>query len=495
MTNSKILKETERTVPMMFGLNEYLERKLREYTDPDKETYRENVIYAVSCAAAAGEYWLVPVEALPEGADESEFRDGVLLEQAPGFLRKTVSIGDKAFVLCAFTSQSMLHGEDDEIMHIIYPVRSILEELVRSDSKYMILNPWNDSVTLQREDAEAILKRADEIDENELRDLQSYVISPRAMIDTNQILDSWGEGWENENSENWELRCYPIMPDGRVLLLFEMSSYQYDGNGMKTGEYSTYYRVLEFTLEEKELKLTGKYRFKANNAVIQTVLLQNGVLKACLRSRTGRNYSILPMIPTNDDDQFNVYQNVECVIADSSGNVIVGYNGNLTDKAHWPLMTFSAEGEGIGHYYDEDILRCSDVNLDDQERIWFYLFPSEKLICRDNNEKDTEYHSVSLQGFDRFALSRDNTRLLISFEEAGAGSIQYILSRDSDGNYVNPVRFAFAPTDEKGRRLEAKDCTVFGCCSTMKSWVILNADGKLYLYDIDDCCDRIQEAG
>ncbi len=33
-------------------------------------------------------------------------------------------------------------------------------------------------------------------------------------------------------------------------------------------------------------------------------------------------------------------------------------------------------------------------------------------------------------------------------------------------------------------------CKVFGQPSTMKSWVLLNADGVLYLYDIDDCREQ-----
>ncbi len=54
-------------------------------------------------------------------------------------------------------------------------------------------------------------------------------------------------------------------------------------------------------------------------------------------------------------------------------------------------------------------------------------------------------------------------------------------------DYINPIRFEFLPEGKDGSVLETKDCTVFGQPSTMKSWVLLNADGVLYLYDIDDC--------
>ena len=41
------------------------------------------------------------------------------------------------------------------------------------------------------------------------------------------------------------------------------------------------------------------------------------------------------------------------------------------------------------------------------------------------------------------------------------------------------IRFDFRPEDGEGNVLEVKDCEEFGRASTTKSWVILNADGKL----------------
>ena len=76
------------------------------------------------------------------------------------------------------------------------------------------------------------------------------------------------------------------------------------------------------------------------------------------------------------------------------------------------------------------------------------------------------------------------------FSEYGGGSVQYVMTADKNGNYVNPIRFDFRPEDGEGNVLVVKDCEEFGRASTTKSWVILNADGKLYLYDIDDCCEQ-----
>ena len=474
----------------MIGLNAYLEHTLKGYTDADEAVYKEDVLHAVSCAAAANEFWLVPVEPLPDGSSDVDFAPGLLLEQAPGFLRKTIKVQGKTLLLCAFTSQEMLHGEDEEILHIIYPAKSILEELVRADVDGMALNPWGDSVILKKEDAEKALKDAEEIDKSELLSRQAYLVSPRAVIDTGKILADWQEGWEKGDIENWRLIAYPIMPDGRILLLFEMREYYYGRNGARTEDFVSYYRVLEYKQNMDGPELVGKYRFKMDSAYVFTVFLMNGELKACVRANTGLNYTVLPMIPENDDGQFKVFRYVERLIVDSTGNVIVGYDKNLMDKARWPLMVFDPQGEETAHYFDAQALQCRDVNLDGSEKIWFHLFPSDCLISWEPAQQKSGKHTVALQGFDAFALSRDQTRLFVFFSDLDGGSVQYILSRNSDGDYVNPIRFEFAPMDKEGNRLEPQDCEVFGRCSTMKSWVILNADGKLYLYDVDDCCEE-----
>ena len=103
-------------------------------------------------------------------------------------------------------------------------------------------------------------------------------------------------------------------------------------------------------------------------------------------------------------------------------------------------------------------------------------------------ENDVEAHNVAMQGFDDFALSTDRSKLFVNYGWNGGGSVQYVMTADGNGNYVDPVRFDFRPEDAAGNVLEAKDCRVFGRMSSNKSVVILNADGRLHIYDIDDCC-------
>ena len=127
------------------------------------------------------------------------------------------------------------------------------------------------------------------------------------------------------------------------------------------------------------------------------------------------------------------------------------------------------------------MLACRDVNLDREENVWFYLHPSSTIAQIDPERKGVNSHVVMMQGFDSFALSSDRSKLFIHFSEYEGGSVQYVLTADEDGDYFDPIRFDFRPEDGDGKRLEAKDCRAFGRMSSMKSWVILNADGRLYL--------------
>ncbi len=349
-----------------------------------------------------------------------------------------------------------------------------------------MINPWSDSFVIDREQAARILELAAKIPESETRAMCSIRIEPRAVIDTNEILASWDEGWTDEGrQEHWRLIAYPIMADGRILLLFEMCDEIYAGGYDTFHVESTHshYRVLEYGIKDDQLELINRYRFMAQNADVATVFLYNGELRAAIASGGHDSYSVVPMIPVNDGAQFGIYGNINRFISNSRGDVIVAYRNNLYDEARLPLLVFNKDGETIGQVRDDCALSCADINFDAMENIWYHLFPSSSIDVLGKEES----HRVALSGWDCFALSTDKSRLFLSFERGGAGSVQYILTRDKKGNYTAPIRFDFCPMDGNGGRLTAADC---GASSSMKSWVLLNADGRLYLYDIDDCCEN-----
>ena len=485
---------------MIVGVNEKLEKMMFSYQGKDDEVEFDDVMNCVVECVAAGDLWHVPVEAMEDGMNETDFKDGWILEKIPALYKKTIGNKNNEELFCAFTSESTIKMEDTKgaFITVKYPVKDLLYELVTAEEcPGLVINPWSDSFFISRENAQKVLDYAEDITSEGVLDLLTYRIEPKAVIDTNKILNDWKENWHDEEGkeETWELVSYPIMADGRVLLLFEMRDEIYGGSydTFRTIHTHSHYRVLEYQMDNGELKLKNRYRFKAQDAHVGTVFLYGDILRAAISVNGKESYKILTMVPIDDDSQFSIYGAIETVISKSNGDVIVAYNKNLRDQARFPVMVFDRDGEVKQKYRDEWALSCSDVNIDKDEEVWFYMCPSATVNKLDSASKSVESHKVELQGFDAFALSSDNSKLFVHFSEYGGGSVQYIMTVDKNGSYVNPIRFDFRPEDADGNVLEVNDCDVFGRASTEKSCVILNADGKLYLYDIDDCCEQINE--
>ena len=481
---------------MIIGFNERLEKVLLDYADSGKDTDWADVMTAIVNSVAADDVWQIPVDSVEDGMNETDYEAGRTLDNFPQLLKRTVCTRAGKELACAFTSAEKIHvdGTEDAVVCLPYPAKEILAEFAQCDYlDSLILNPWTDGFTISREDAEKALEFAQSVPERRKQSFRSYRIEPKVIIDTNSILESWKTGWIDEGTEqeNWRLQCYPIMPDGRVLLLFEMEDEIYAGNYDTFHVESTHshFRVLEFGMADGHMEQIGKYRFMAQNASIGTVFLTDQKLRSSIRIRNRNAYSIISHIPSDDEQQFSVYSNIERMITDSRGNIIAAYNKNLLDKDHLPVAVFGKEGKIDNAYHDKYALSCLDVNLDHDENVWFHLYPSNSLDRLGENGIITDSHHVALPGFSSFALSDDLSRLFVSLSEYQGGSMQYILHKDKNGNYTKPIRFEFNPTDENGEELTAKNCKVFGRCSSMKSWVVLNADGKLYLYDINDCID------
>ena len=484
---------------MIMGMIEKLEKMMFSYQDKDGETNFTDVMDCVVDSVVAGDLWHVPVEVMEDGMNETDFGDGWILEKLPDFYKKTIRNGKDEELFCAFTSEKAVSKMDEEgtFITVKYPVKELLRELVTAEEcPGLVINPWSDAFFISRANAQKVLKYADEYPANGVLELLSYRIEPKAVINTNEILREWKENWHDEEGkeESWELVSYPIMADGRVLLLFVMKDEIHGGQYDSFRVIHTYshYRVLEYQMDNGELKLKNRYRFKAQDAHVGTVFLYDDILRATISVEGSDAYKVLTMIPAGDDAQFSIYGAIETLVSNSSGDVIVAYNENLRDETRSPVMVFDRDGNMKMRYRNECALLCSDVNIDKDEDVWFHMYPSATINKLVPENGSVETHKVELQGFDSFALSSDKTKLFAHFSEYGGGSVQYIMTADPNGSYVNPIRFDFRPVDADGNVLEAKDCEVFGRASTTKSWVILNADGTLYLYDIDDCCEQKQ---
>ena len=475
---------------MLLGLNETLEKVMASYRSESGDTDRRDVLDAIVNALAAGDDWYVPVDCMEEGSNETDFEEGRVLEKLPEFVKRTLTTSGEKQFLCAFTSLERVHDDGEkELLSVRYPAKDLLTEFAETGhADAFMLNPWSDDFVLSREDARTLLSMAASVSPEDVLLLRRYSLEPKAVIDTNSILASWREGWNDGDceQERWRDVCCPIMADGRILLLFEMIDEieeRTDGQWEVT-HINSHYRVLEYQLGAEGLKLIGRYRFSAQDGNVSTVFLYDGELKASIRHRGSRSETILPMIPTNDDKQFKIYENVNRIVSRKNGDIVVGYHSNMYDKYRLPLMVFDAEGAAIQHFKSEDTLFCSELCLDSEENIWFHMYPSGTIDRLIPGTSRVESHGVALQHFDSLALSDDLSRLFLGFDEYGAGSVHYILTRDRNGNYVDPVRFDFRPKDDSGEEMVPKD--KYWPCSTMKSWVIIKADGRLYLYDIND---------
>lgn len=476
---------------MLTGLNEQLEMMLGKYSDCESGVEKTDVLDSIAKSVAAGDLWHIPVDAMGEDMNDSDYPEGIVLEKLPAFIKRTLGTNDNNRLFCAFTSADKVHAEGAGLptVSVPYPAGDFIKEFLASEvCDGLMLNPWSDSFLLSREQARQILDCSKRIPEREVSALRSYIINPRAVIDSNEILDSWKEGWAgNDKAEEWRLIAYPIMADGRILLLFEMRDEIHAGNYDTFHVESTFshYRVLEYAMKEDTLRLINKYRFMAQNADVATVYLYDGELWAVISGNGGNTYSALPMIPTNDDRQIKVFGNVNRFASNSSGDLIVAYKYNQHDKYRIPLLVFDKNGETIDRVHDEYALKCADINLDKEENIWYHLFPSSTICMLGKDESC----AVALSGWDCFAFSSDRSKLFLSFDGDGYESAQYILTKDNLGNYSSPIRFTFQPTNDKGEVMKTDDCDVFGICSSMKSWVLLNAGGRLFLYDVDDCVE------
>ncbi len=478
---------------MLIGLNERLERVLRDYCGEESETDPSDVLTALAESAAAGDDWQVPVEPMPEGMNETDFAEGSVPEQFPFFVRKTLRRGGET-MFCAFTSTEKVSAGDMDgpLITVKMPARQILEEIAAGEEGMgLVLNPFSDSVPLTREEAGAILREAECVSEDRIRSLQCIRIEPRAVIDTGRILDEWSGEWDegDGNEENWELRAYPIMPDGRILLLFEMKDElcEADRGSVQSAHSVSRYRVLEYVLDGRGLRLVGRYRFRGRDMHVATVMVRNGKLKGAVSFGDDREYSVLQLVPPDDGRQFGIFANVRELIIDSRENVIVAYEKNLHDPARVPLMIYDRDGETAATLRDAYALACRTLNLDREENIWYHIHPSDSVDMYDPVRHRRECYPVQLQGFDAMAMSDDGTRLFLEFDAGRTGSAFYVLTRNEHGAYVDPIRFEFRPETEDGEEKDIGAYTVFGCGSTMKSRVLLNADGKLYLYDVNDC--------
>lgn len=436
---------------------------------------------------AADDDWYLPVEMMGDGMTEADYEEENLLEKMPGFMKKTIVSSSGQHGFFAFTSLKKLRSpESGTLITVRRPAKEIMLEFTEADpEKVFVLNPWTDGLQVSTQETAKLLSAAAAVKPGDILRLRRYVLEPRATIDIREILDAWSEGWSDsgEAQNEWEYKCCPIMADGRILLLFESKYkvYEEKNHVLHVDHTLTYYRVLEYRIEANGLRQIGKYRFSLQDGTASTVYLYDGVLRASVRAGESRKETVLQLIPNDDSKQFKIYENVRRITSRSDGSLLVGYYENLCDDARIPFVSFDPSGAVSGRIQDENALFCAEIAVDSREHFWVHLFPSDHVMHIDPAHGLIGRHRVALQGFDAMAFNNDCSKLFLDFGSDEFGSVHYILSRNENGDYINPIKFDFPPKEDENDY----DGTHYPS-STMKSWVVLQAGKKLYLYDLND---------
>lgn len=473
---------------MLCGKMERLEQVLDRFSQDNSVQNIEQVKVVLAQCAALGDTWQVPIDPMPEDMNETDYEDGRALGGMPTCLKKTVITRSNEIIFCAFTDPQRvsLDSSEEPVLSVAYPVGNFLREFVESDyGTGLIVNPWTSGFRLTRKEVKEILERANSIYGDKARSLQFYRIQPRAVIDTGKIIAEWDEGWEDDGEqEPWQLRCWPIMPDGHFLLVFEQENNIHNDEGKTVGTHCRY-RVLEYDVEGGEPVLLQKYRFSIDNGRVGTVFLRDGELFVASRMRGSNSFGVRQILAFEENEALDIYSNIRTATTDSRGNLAVAYVDNLSDDARLPMILFSPEGKAIRTWHEEYAHACEDLMFDAQDHLWFHIYPSADLKEMDIDTGEVTTHKLEMQGFCAFALSSDCSKLFLKFNETGGGCLFYVLHRDEDGGYKNPIRFEFPP-NENGTDEKEIDYKAISGMAASKNLVLLRMRSKMYLYGLDD---------
>lgn len=482
---------------MIIGLNSELESRINYAYEKGMDNAFSCVLTGIERCVLANDSWLVPVEMDHQDEPDAEATEAALfIGGQEGMLKRIAATKDEEPVFTAFTSTETLHMIDEDgepEITIRYPVKNILEDLVSSEvCNKLIINPNRRCIVLDKEMAEEILEHAEKKDESFVESEMKVHIEPRAVIDTNELINAWKSDWQEDTvTEEWKLHSYPVMPDGTVLVVYMMDEPICAGYmGTETSHVTTFIRVFRYSINGEKAELLNKYRFKMQDAHVASVFVRDEKLYAVVRPRWGEGYTILQLVPNDDSLQMKIGTDVKRVIPLPDSKLAVAYTRNQHDSERSPLLIYNSDGSIDSSYTDENVLEVSDVSLDYDDNIWFHAFPSCEICNYSENEDYVKGHLVLLPGFNGFGLTDDRSHLVAAYSGGEDEMMINVMKRTKDGNYLHPIRFEFNPADADGKPIINEEDSVTLGSSFMKSTMVLNAAGRLYVYDLNNCCDE-----
>ena len=249
---------------------------------------------------------------------------------------------------------------------------------------------------LEKGAVEKWLKRLKEIDDAG-HDPEKVLLKPDSVIDTEEIRRKWAEEWSEtleDCSEKWELVAYPVLADGTIALLFEHTEYDFivhSRTDIETKLSRHMYRVLIYDPKTGDGK--AQYRFTVPKGYAATVFFKNGNLFAALSAEGERKYTAVHIWPGADDaSQISLGENVNCLAADSEGNLYVSaeYERNMGSFREVAFCVYYADGRRASQFMDDDTGVC-DITLDGSENIWMLSDDGDRAVVY---EKEA-LHAVS----------------------------------------------------------------------------------------------------
>jgi len=230
--------------------------------------------------------------------------------------------------------------------------------------------------------------------------------------------------------KGWELIAYPFLGDGTIALIYEL-------HHKKNKEIVNDYKVIIIDpTESMEPLLLG-------------VTMYNQWVSAMCGTYVNPYFVVRDeeeetmLFRANDNPAYpeEVYlgKNVTRVITKDNGNIVMGYS---CDAENAIIREYSADGKFIGHIVNADAVSCTDITTDDNDKVWYHLFPFNKIYCMD----DGISFDIDVVGFDGFFFCNEGNSMITAFSTE-KGQVLYQLEKQDNG-FRNPTVISVNTEDE-----------------------------------------------
>ena len=307
----------------------------------------------------------------------------------------------------------------------------------------------------------------------------------RKIADVSEIISGWQSEWNEgypdyqEDAEPWRFRSPAFLPGNRLALLFEMEEEVYEGH-VEAAHVLNRFRVPVYDLKKAEI--VQRFAFHGQDMEVKTVLStpdRKGIRAVVrVRGREEGRWTVLPMIPTDDEGQFGIGPYVKNVVQCGSGAIAVSYAHNDLDKEKVPVALWDTDGSGIAGKKDPDEMECSALLLDSDQNVWAHFMPSGRIVRLGDDEA---VFRSDYQGFDAFGISSDCRLAAVSWQKGVCENRMYLMIRKGERfEAFGKLDFSHLPG-----RPDPLECSAYGSPVFDGSRFVFNKDGALYLFDLD----------